>query len=62
MNEDITKFLMETMNHNQSNISSEAHRVTGQFVLQLVNVDGSADENLSDTYKNLYNVMYKTLC
>lgn len=52
--ESISKFLLATMAHNQSNIASEALRVTGQFVLQLVAVDGAAGPEYTATYQTLY--------
>lgn len=52
--EQISKFLLATMAHNQSNIASEALRVTGQFVLQLVAVDGAADAAYTGAYQTLY--------
>lgn len=60
-NEAICKFLLATMKHNQSNIASEAFRVTGQFVLQLVGVDGDANPEFSNTYKTLYVCIMETL-
>jgi phosphoribosylaminoimidazole carboxylase (NCAIR synthetase) len=49
------------MAHNQSSIASEAFRVTGQFVLQLVAVDGGALPEFEGTYKTLYANILGTL-
>ena len=49
------------MGHNQSSIASEAFRVTGQFVLQLVAVDGAARAEYAETYKTLYVSIMQTL-
>lgn len=49
------------MAHSQSNIASEAFRVAGQFVLQLVSVDGACDQQFSGTYKTLFASVMDTL-
>lgn len=59
--ESISKFLLTAMAHNQSNLASEAFRVTGQFALQLVAVDGAARAEHADTYKTLYASILQTL-